>query len=128
MSLGCFRLSFSPSTAALDFVSSWANLRTQLFAFPYGDQGLFCRRAIFEKVGGFRNPFLMEDVDFVRQCKKWGRLLMIPEGVRTSPQRYLKRGVLRASLQNHCLMLLYSLGMNNRRLYAIYYGSDPQKR
>jgi hypothetical protein len=69
----------------------------------------------------------MEDVDFVRQCKKRGRLLKIPESIHTSPHRYLKRGLLRASLQNHCLMLLYFLGMSNRRLYTLYYGCDPQK-
>lgn len=125
VSVGCFQLAFSPSTPALDLVSRWANLRTDLFGLPYGDQGLFCRRAVFWEAGGFRNPFLMEDVDFVRQCKKRGCLLKIPESIHTSPHRYLKRGLLRASLQNHCLMLLYFLGMNNRRLYTLYYGCDP---
>ena len=127
VSIGCFQLAFSPSTPALDLVSRWANLRTDLFGLPYGDQGLFCRRTVFWEAGGFRNPFLMEDVDFVRQCKKRGRLLKIPDSIHTSPHRYLKRGLLRASLQNHCLMLLYFLGMSNRGLYKLYYGCDPQE-
>ncbi len=125
VSLGCFRLAFSPSTPLLDGIARWANSRTRVFGLPYGDQGLFCRRDIYEKAGGFKKPFLMEDVDFVRHCRHLGRFIMLPDSIATSPERYLHRGTLRASLRNHLTMLLYHLGVSDKRLYSFYYGSAP---
>jgi len=123
VALGCFRLAFSPSTPLLDQIARWANLRTRLFGLPYGDQGLFCRRELYDNVGGFRKPYLMEDVDFVRNCRRRGRLLMLPDCMSTSPERYLRRGILQASLRNHLTMLLYHLGVSDRKLYSLYYQS-----
>jgi len=119
--LGCFELRFSTSSFILDLIYKWSNLRTKYFDLPYGDQGIFCTRDIFEKAGGFKKQFLMEDVDFVRNCKKMGKLLVIPQPIYSSPRRYMTKGVLRASLQNHFLMLLYYLGVSDERLFQFYY-------
>jgi hypothetical protein len=119
--LGSFRLSFSPSTRGLDLVARWANARTRLFRLPYGDQALFCRREVFEKVGGFQRRYLMEDVDLVRACRLEGDLTLLDETVATSPDRYLSRGIIRASLHNHLTLLLHFLGVDEARLYAWYY-------
>ena len=121
LSLGCFSLVFSPSQPLLDGIAKWANLRTTVFRLPYGDQGLFCRRETYAEAGGFKKLYLMEDVDFVRNCQRLGRLSVLPDSIATSPERYLRRGILRASLQNHLTMLLYRLGVSDRRLYAFYY-------
>ena len=119
--LGCFVLRFNTSSYFLALIGKWSNFRTKYFNLPYGDQGLFCTRDIFEKAGGFKKQFLMEDVDFVRNCKKMGKLLIIPQPIYSSPRRYMTKGVLRASFQNHFLMLLYYLGVNDERLYKLYY-------
>lgn len=121
-SLGCFGLGFLPSTPLLKIISAGANLRTRLLKMPFGDQGLFCRRETFEKIGGFKRLYLMEDVEFVRECRKLGGLVILPETVLTSPRRYLGRGIVRAFLQNQLVMLLYRLGANERFLYSLYYG------
>jgi hypothetical protein len=47
--------------------------------------------------------------------------MILPDPVRTSPKRYLERGVLRAFLENQFLMLLYRLGASDRLLYSFYY-------
>jgi len=57
----------------------------------------------------------------VRRSKQIGKLLVIPETVHTSPQRYLGKGILRASLENHLTMLLYLMGVNENKLYSFYY-------
>ncbi|SHF46075.1 hypothetical protein SAMN02745206_02025 [Desulfacinum infernum DSM 9756] len=120
-SLGCFRLGFSPTNRALDAIAAWANGRTRIFRLPYGDQGLFCRRDVFDAVGGFARPFLMEDVDFARACRSHGRLLFLPETIFTSPRRYLDRGILRASISNHLTLFAHFLGLSNATLYQRYY-------
>jgi len=121
MSLGCFRLGFRPSTPLMDIIAAGANLRTRYFKLPFGDQGLFCRREVFEKIGGFKKLYLMEDVEFVEECRRWGGLMILHETLFTSPRRYLTRGVIRAFLQNQVLMLLYRLGASDRLLYSLYY-------
>jgi len=119
--LGCFQLAFSPTSAALDAIARWVDIRTRYFGLPYGDQGLFCRRESFEKVGGFRKAFLMEDVDFVRSMRSLGKILVIPEKITASPERYVKGGIIKNSLRNHLLLLLYRLGVDDRTLYSLYY-------
>jgi uncharacterized protein len=124
MSVGCFELAFSPSNLLLNGIARWANLRTRIFKLPYGDQGLFCRRDSYENAGGFAKPYLMEDVDFVRRCRRFGRLMVLPERIVTSSERYIRMGIVRASLHNHLTMLLYHLGVSDRRLYRFYYGNQ----
>ena len=119
--LGCFKIRLGRGHFLLGLISKWANFRTKYLKLPYGDQGLFCSRRIFEGVGGFKKQFIMEDVDLVRACNRVGKLLIIAQELYSSPERYLTKGVLRASCQNHLLILLYFLGINDRRLYRLYY-------
>jgi uncharacterized protein len=119
--LGCFRLAFRPTNPALHLIARWANWRTRIWKLPYGDQGIFCRRDTFDQVGGFRRAYLLEDVELVRAARKLGALLLVPATIHTSPRRYLAGGILRTSLNNHVLMMLYYLGVSDRKLYARYY-------
>ena len=119
--LGCYRLAFRGDSRALALIARWANLRTSIFKLPYGDQGIFCRQATFDQLNGFRRAYIMEDVDFVRSARRLGKLLIIPQKLHTSSARYVKRGILRASLTNHVLYGLYLLGVNDRQLYYWYY-------
>jgi hypothetical protein len=128
-SLGCFKLRFMPSGHALQLIAAWANLRTALFGLPYGDQGLFCKKELFEKAGGFGRSYLMEDVELVCKLRKTGRsgrtISFLPVPVFSSSERYCRKGVLKASLQNHLLLLLSALGRDDGMLYEKYYGSEP---
>lgn len=120
--LGCFELSYGTSRFSLQLLARWANFRTRYLGLPYGDQGFFCSREVFERVGGFKKRYLFEDVDFVRACSKLGNIMVIPQPLHASPKKYLMRGIFRTSCKNHFLMFLYLLGMNDRRLYSLYYG------
>ncbi len=126
--IGCFKLRFLPSNRALGLIAAWANLRTALFKLPYGDQGLFCRREVFEKVGGFGRSYLMEDVDLVGKFRKMGQrgraISILPALVYSSSDRYLRNGILKASLLNHSTFLLAALGRDERILYRKYYGLE----
>ena len=128
--LGCFKLRFLPSNRALGLIASWANLRTALFKLPYGDQGLFCRKEVFERVGGFGRNYLMEDVDLVGKFRKMGQgrgaISILPVPVYSSSDRYLRKGILKASLLNHSIFLLAALGRDERILYRKYYGLETR--
>jgi rSAM/selenodomain-associated transferase 2/rSAM/selenodomain-associated transferase 1 len=122
-SFGCFRLGFRDEAPIMRLVSMWANARTALLKIPYGDQGIFCRRDIFARVGGFGKRLIMEDVDLARSLKKLGKLLFLRERLLTSPNRYLKGGVLRTALRNQLTMSMYLRGIPEERIYRYYYGA-----
>ncbi len=128
--LGCFKLRFLPSNRALGLIAAWANLRTALFKLPYGDQGLFCRREAFERVGGFGRSYLMEDVILAGKFRKMGQgrgaISILPVPVYSSSDRYLRKGILKASLLNHSIFLLAALGRDERILYRKYYGLETR--
>ena len=82
---------------------------------------MFCRRQIFEEMGGYKKLYLMEDVDLVQRSRQWGGLLICHEEILASPHTYLRRGILKASMLNHTIMLLYILGVDDKKLYSLYY-------
>jgi GT2 family glycosyltransferase len=96
-----------------------------LFKLPYGDQGLFCKREFFDKAGGFGRRYVLEDVDLVGKLRRLGQISFVPVVAYSSPDRYLRKGILKASLQNHLTFLLGALGRDERVLYRRYYGLWP---
>ncbi|MGE3404198.1 MAG: TIGR04283 family arsenosugar biosynthesis glycosyltransferase [Vicinamibacterales bacterium] len=97
-------------------------LRVALFRLPYGDQGFFVRREVFERLGGFREWPLMEDVDFARRLVAAGQVVEVPLPLRTSARRWQRDGWLRRSLRNVALLSLYSAGVPPARLARWYEG------
>ena len=90
-------------------VSSW---RSRLTRIPYGDQGIFIRRDIFQALGGFANVPLMEDVILMRSLKKKRmKIAFIREPVVTSARRWEREGIIQCTLRNWCLIILYWLGV-----------------
>ncbi len=61
---GTFRLKFSSERFLLRFISFFSRFKFRFF--HYGDQGVFVRRRAFERLNGFSEMPLMEDLDFLR--------------------------------------------------------------
>ncbi len=103
-------------------------LRVRLFNLPYGDQGIFVRRAVFQTLQGFRAMPLMEDVEFIGRLKRHGRLAHLSQGLITSARRWEHRGWLRQSAANLVTLGLYGLGVSPERLARRYdWGSTSSK-
>jgi rSAM/selenodomain-associated transferase 2 len=86
--------------------------RVRLFNLPYGDQGIFVRRSVFDRMGGFANIALMEDVEFVRRLKAQGELRHLRLQVVTSARRWQRDGWWRRSALNLAFLTLYSVGVS----------------
>jgi rSAM/selenodomain-associated transferase 2 len=95
--------------------------RVRWFNLPYGDQGLFVRRSLFESMGGFSAVPLMEDVEFVRRLTRSGRLRHLTLRLRTSARRWERGGWVRRSMRNLATLGLYALGVSPERLARRYY-------
>jgi rSAM/selenodomain-associated transferase 2 len=118
---GAFRLKIDSPNLFFRVIAGFVNARSLHFGLPYGDQGYFVRRDIFEKLGGFKNLPLMEDVDFIRRLKKEGRIVLLNEAVTTSPRRWTEEGYLYTTLRNFTLVALYFLGVHPEKLAQWYH-------
>lgn len=121
MSGGAFSLGYEPRTPGLSFLATAANLRSRRTKVPYGDQGIFVRKSVFTELGGFLPVPIMEDLEFMTRLRRQGhkiRILALP--VRTSARRQLSEGLLRCTVRNLCLRLLYHLGVPPRILSHMY--------
>lgn len=117
---GYFRLAFDARGLAPAWVAAWANLRSALFALPYGDQGLLIDRALYASVGGHPAWPLMEDVALARALGP-RRLAGLGAVAVTSAERYVAEGWLRRGARNLGTLALYFLGRSPERLAARYH-------
>ena len=107
----------------LRMVEFLMNLRSRFFGIATGDQGIFVRRELFERVGGFPEIDLMEDIALSKILKKWSRPLCLWQRVLTSSRRWETKGVLRTILLMWFLRLTFFYKVNPRRLTKLYYPS-----
>lgn len=105
---GFFRLRFDASGFAPALVAGWANLRSRLFALPYGDQGLLISRDTYDRVGGYAAVPLMEDVLMARALGR-RHIRVLDVVVRTSAERYEREGWFVRGLRNMRTLMLFSL-------------------
>lgn len=117
---GAFAFSIREPFFGRRLVEWTANLRSSLGRMPYGDQGIFVRRWVFEHLGGYPDQPLMEDYEFVRRLRRVGRIVALPAAVRTSGRRWLKFGVMRVTLINKLVILGYRTGVSPDRLASFY--------
>jgi rSAM/selenodomain-associated transferase 2 len=96
----------------------WLRMRTQQFA--YGDQALFVRREVLEKVGGVPAVPLMEEHELCRQLRRVGRLRLADATVTTSARRFHERGVLRTYWRMAATNLRWHLGASPEELRQFY--------
>ena len=121
---GAFRLGIEGAGASLRLIETVANWRSRFLQSPYGDQGLFLRRDIFESVGGFRPLPVMEDFDLIRRVRKLGRIGIAPSAVQTSARRWNRLGPWRTTLINQAMIAGYYLDLDPARLARLY-GRTP---
>lgn len=122
---GAFRLAIEAAGPGYRLVEAAVALRSRVFELPYGDQALFVRRAVHDRMGGVAALPLMEDVDFVRRLKREGRIALGRRRAFTSPRRWERYGLIGATARNWRVLALYGAGISPARL-ARMYGSQQQ--
>jgi hypothetical protein len=125
---GAFRLAIDAAGPGYRLVEAAVALRSLFFTLPYGDQGLFVRRPVYDRMGGIAAQPLMEDVDFVRRLRKEGRLTLARRRAFTSPRRWERHGLVGATVRNWRALGLYAVGVSPDRLartYGTRSGSPP---
>ena len=104
----------------LPLVGRLISYRSRLSKVATGDQALFVRRAVFQRMGGFADIPLMEDIAFCRRLKGLGDLACLRSRVVTSARRWEVDGVWRTIFRMWTLKLLYLTGVSPARLKQFY--------
>lgn len=116
---GCFRLQFDSEHRALSFYSWFTRFDIDLFRF--GDQSLFVKRDLFQKVGGFDEKMIvMEDQEIVSRLKEHAQFAIIPKSVTTSARKYARIGVFKLQFVFTCILSLYYMGASQKVLSHFY--------
>lgn len=103
----------TPFMRAIEFLT---NMRSRILKLPYGDQGLFMKKSVFEAAGGFPEVALGEDFLLVRRLLKRGRIETAPAAVTTSARRWRQFGPVRTSMLNQVMVAGLLLGIPSRTL------------
>ena len=114
-----FRFALDDDGVRPRLLEALVRLRCALLCTPYGDQGLLVSRRLYDRVGGFRDMPLMEDIDLVGRLG-CGRLKMLKSRAVTSAARYRQDGYLWRSVRNLSCRLLYHLRVPPRYLVRLY--------
>ena len=86
----------------------------------FGDQGIFCRRATFERMGGFPTLPLLEDLKFSQAMARLGRTAILNPPALTSPRRFVRHGVLRQFARDWLILAYDSFGLTPRAMWNSY--------
>jgi hypothetical protein len=118
---GFFRLRIESSRLALRLAAMGSNLRARAFLLPYGDQGIFLRRSVFDQVGGFPDVPFLEDVALIRLVRRRGRLAPLDVTLVTGDRHWRALGVLPTTLLDWTAVGLYFAGVSPSTLAPSYF-------
>ncbi len=86
----------------------------------YGDSGIFVRREVYERIGGFRPVALFEDLDLLRRLRRAGRFVHLQPCMITSSRRFEQRNFALMWVQWTALQVLYWFGVPPDTLARYY--------
>ena len=92
---GRFDVHIEGQSPWLPLVAALMNLRSRLSGMATGDQALFVRRRVFEKLGGFAPLPLMEDLEICQRLKTVSAPACLKARVTTSGRRWDQHGAWR---------------------------------
>jgi rSAM/selenodomain-associated transferase 2 len=114
---GALIQAFTNTDDYLTLLSNLGNLRAKINKIFYGDYGIFIRKDIFEKIGGYADIPYLEDVEFSIKAKKNGKMRQINRTIYTSPRRFMSIGKLKITFIFTIAVLLNMIGIRPKRFY-----------
>ncbi len=117
---GRFDVAFREGGTMLRLVAASMNLRSRLSGIATGDQAIFLRRDCFDRVGGFPDQPLMEDVALSARLRALGAPVCLRARVITSARRWQRHGTWPTILTMWGLRLAYALGVPSTALARFY--------
>ncbi len=90
---GGFHHQFSGGDWRLKLISFLDNFRCVRSRIIYGDQAMFVRRSLFERLGGFPDQPILEDVAFCEQLVRVTEPVLLEPAVITDSRKFVTMGI-----------------------------------
>lgn len=117
---GRFDVTLDVNALPYRIIGALISLRSRITRTGTGDQAIFVRRDVFDRIGGFPDLALCEDLEFMRRLKREGRVACLRARVITSARRWIRGGVIRTVLRMWLIRAMYLIGVPPARLKRMY--------
>mgnify|MGYP001381706578 CR=1 FL=1 len=105
----------------LRFLELAVNLRSSFIQRPYGDQGLLISRTLYNRLGGFLNLHIMEDLDLIIKISKVTKLKRIGIPLLTDGKKWKRINIIKQALKNAKLRSRWRKGDSTKSIAKEYY-------
>ena len=118
---GAFDFQFLEQRWYLQLLAFMNRIRFRIDHNFLGDQALFCRKSMLDKVGGYPEKLIMESSYLCLKLREQGRLKVIPARIQTSARRFLDHGFFRVFWYDFKVWVSYLLGFDVDKFGAAYW-------
>ncbi|MDP2307061.1 MAG: TIGR04283 family arsenosugar biosynthesis glycosyltransferase [Pseudomonadota bacterium] len=119
---GCFEVTIASEDPRLRLVAAAMNLRARRTGSATGDMGIWARRPLLAKVGGWVPLLAFEDLVFTDRARRLAPAEVLAPAVTTSARRWNAHGLTRTVLTMLALRAAYRLGADPALLAELYRG------
>jgi len=117
---GRFDVKLDDNALPYRIIGAMISIRSRISRTGTGDQAIFVRRDVFDRLGGFPEFELCEDLEFSRRLKRAGRIACLRTRVITSARRWNRDGVVRTVIRMWLIRAMYLMGVPPARLKRMY--------
>lgn len=117
---GGFRWGLNGSKWYYGICTSLAHIKNRLRRNLFGDMGIFVRREVFERLNGYAEIPICEEVELNKRLKRMGKTVILDEVLLSSDRKLLSEGPIRAFIKNDIIKLAFSLGVSPDTLKKFY--------
>ena len=96
------------------------NIRGKYLKVFYGDSGIFLTRADFEKIDGFPEIPILEEMEFSKRLRRLGKTTLVTPHIHISARRWETKGIVRTTINNWLITFLYFLKFSPEQLAKLY--------
>ena len=117
---GRFDVQLSGKQPLLRLVERMMSLRSRITHIATGDQAIFVDRQLFERIGGYPELALMEDIVLSQRLRAQGPPVCLWSRVVTASRRWERNGILRTIVKMWYLRAAFALGADPAKLARLY--------
>lgn len=117
---GGFRQKIDGKNVLYRAIEIAGNLRGEYLRVFYGDSGIFLTRNDFQQIGGFPDVPILEEMGFSKKLRRLGKTTLIAPCIHLSARRWESNGIVRTTLNNWLITLLYFVGVSPEKLARLY--------
>lgn len=118
---GAFDFQFQERRLYLQLLAFVNRIRIRIDHNFLGDQALFCRKLVLNKIGGYPEKLIMESAYLCHELKIHGRLKIVPACIHTSARRFLENGFLKVLWYDFKVWVCYVLGQDTDKFGSAYW-------